>query len=73
MYRTIQVTAAQVWEFSRGWPCSGLPEDVGCAVEFDPAGNLVGFSWDDGADYWEAETSGALLALIDDAKAGTLA
>ncbi len=73
MYQAIQVTAAQVETFARRWPCSGLPEDVGCAVEFDTAGNLVDFSWDDGADYWESETSGALLALIDDAKAGALA
>ena len=74
IFQSIYITPAQVFAFSRSWPCHGLPidADIGLTAEWDPAGNLVGLSWDDGRDHWECETSGALLALIDDAKAGTL-
>ena len=68
------ISAAQIFRFSRSWPCHGLPidEGVSLAVEFDAGGNLVDLAWSDGRDYWECETSGALLALIEDAKAGQL-
>jgi len=68
------VTPAQVFAFSRSWLFHGLPidADIGLTIERDHAGNLVGLSWDDGQDYWECETSGALLALVNDATAGQL-
>ena len=72
MFRRIEITPAQVAQFARRWPCSGLPEDVALVVEFAPNGNLVALDWADGCDYWEAETSGALLALVNDAQTGAL-
>ena len=69
----IHVTPAQIFAFARQWPCSGLPEDVALMVEFAPNGDLVDLRWADGQDYWEAETSGALLALTHAAQYNCLA
>ena len=66
-YSRVEITPLQVSALARRWPCSGLPEDVGLSVEFAPNGDLVALEWADGNDYWEAETSGALLALVYDA------
>ena len=73
MLTQVDVTPAQIAQFARQWPCSGLPEDVALVVEFAANGDLVALEWADGQDYWEAETSGALLALVQDAQGGRLA
>jgi hypothetical protein len=72
MTRTITITAAQVERFARSWPCSYLPEDVGLTGEFAPNGDLIGYAWSDGSDYFDAECSGAMVALLNDARDGVL-
>lgn len=73
MFTQVHVTPTQVAQFARQWPCSRLPEDVALVVYFASNGDLVALTWADGQDYWEAETSGALLALVRDAQEGSLA
>lgn len=68
--RNITISSEEIRAFRRGWPCSGLPVDDGLSVTFDANGDLAGVDWQSGCDHWEAETSGALVVLIDDAKAG---
>ena len=66
--RCVTVEACEIEAFRKRWPCSGLPEETSFRVEFAENGDLVDLEWSDGCDHWESETSGALLALVDDAK-----
>jgi hypothetical protein len=64
--RCVTVEACEIEVFRKRWPCSGLPEETSLRVEFAENGDLVDLEWSDGCDHWEAETSGALLALVND-------
>jgi len=70
--RCVTVEACEIEAFRRSWPCSGLPQETSLRVEFADNGDLVDLNWSDGCDHWEAEGSGALLALVDDAKGGSI-
>lgn len=69
MLRRIEVSADEVRAFRAKWPCSGLPRGVGFVATYSGK-ELVGVEWMDGQDYWDAETSGALMTLALDAGAG---
>lgn len=62
----VRVMPDAISTFKKSWPCSGLPDDDTLMIEFDCEGNLIDLAWESGNDHWEAETSGALLALIND-------
>lgn len=72
MRRAVTITPAQIRAFRRTWPCSGLPLDVGLSATFAASGDLEGYEWSDGADHYDAELSGAMLALLDAAHKGEL-
>ena len=69
---TVTITPEQIAAFRRSWPCSGLPRGVALRAEFDNGGNLTDYAWSDGSDYADAEMSGAMVALMDDARDGKL-
>ena len=62
----VRVLPVAIATFRKSWPCSGLPSDDTLHIEFDREGGLVGLAWESGQDHWEAETSGALLALVNE-------
>ena len=71
--RAVLITASGLHQFSRMWPCSGLPQDVCVLFEFASNGDLVDVQWFDAESGLDiAEPSGidgsALLALSHDAQ-----
>jgi hypothetical protein len=72
MTRAVSISPAQIRAFRRTWPCSGLPTDVGLSATFAANGDLESYEWADGADYYDAELSGAMVALLNDARDGRL-
>lgn len=68
----VTVSPAEIATFRKSWPCSRLP--IGPSVTFHYAtnGDLTGCEWNDDQDYWNAEESGALGAMADDAKSGKI-
>lgn len=62
----VRVLPEAIATFRKSWPCSGLPTDDTLWIHFDSEGNLNDLGWESGKDHWEAETSGALLALVND-------
>lgn len=68
----VQILAADIAAFRRSWPCSGLPHDVALSATFDDDGTLTEYEWASGEDYSDAEMSGAMSALLDDARDGKI-
>ena len=62
----VTVRPEAIRSFRKSWPCSGLPTDDTLQIEFGRDGNLINLAWQSGCDHWEAETSGALLALVNE-------
>lgn len=65
----VAVSANDVREFNRVYPCSPIPE-IGIKFEFDSRGNLVDIITEDGRDSEEFDGP-ALLALSQDAQGFT--
>ena len=68
----VRVLPSDIARFRKTWPCSGLPHFVSLTVTFAPNGDMTDYAWSDGSDHWDAETSGALSALIAEAGMGTI-
>ena len=73
------VTPNQLYQFSKRWPCSEFPEDLGVSFEYDTNGQLVDIEWFDGIlgrtvcePSLSEETERALLAVSQDAQAGLI-